>query len=149
MHLNYLNFFHFHIILFKCAENCIKVNFKILWIRQLIRMKRLNLCRILDYTYKKITTAGTVIAPPSRKKAPGSVFMVAAYTEAYSGEQINGTSASATPNSEFTFPISSLVTSFEAIERIAMNEVPFRISTIEAVFVVKIHLPIRIFKKRK
>lgn len=29
-------------------------------------------------TYKKITTAGTVMAPPSRKNAPGSVFSVAA-----------------------------------------------------------------------
>ena len=36
-------------------------------------------------TYKNISTAGTVSPPPSRKKAPGKVLMVAVYTVVYMG----------------------------------------------------------------
>lgn len=56
-------------------------------------------------THKKMATAGTVMAPPSKKNAPGSTCSVAMYTEAYSGVYRSGTIALITPNSEFTLPI--------------------------------------------
>lgn len=55
-------------------------------------------------TYKKIRTAGMVSTPPSRKKAPGMVSMVAAYTAEYMGPYTKGMRASHTPNREFTLP---------------------------------------------
>lgn len=51
-----------------------------------------------------MSAAGAVKAPPRRKNAPGTVFSVALYTALYIGPYINGTNASQTPNSEFTFP---------------------------------------------
>lgn len=42
---------------------------------------------------------------------------------------------SVTPSIEFTLPNSSLDTNFEAIERIAMNDVPLRMSTIEPAYI--------------
>lgn len=55
--------------------------------------------------------------------------MVAAYKVLYMGAYTTGIRASATPNKEFTFPSSSLETNLVAIERIAIKEVPLKIST--------------------
>lgn len=52
----------------------------------------------------KMPTAGIVIAPPSKKNAPGNMCNVAMYIEAYIGVQTTGTRAATTPNSELTFP---------------------------------------------
>lgn len=58
-----------------------------------------------ENTHRNITTAGTVNPPPSRKKAPGNVFMVAEYSVVYIGAYTRGIIASATPKNEFTFPV--------------------------------------------
>lgn len=59
-------------------------------------------------TYKKMRTAGMVSTPPSRKKAPGMVSMVAAYTAEYMGPYTKGMRASHTPNREFTLPAKNM-----------------------------------------
>lgn len=80
-------------------------------------------------TYKNIATAGAVKTPPNKQNAPGNVCNVAVYNVVYIGAYNKGINASATPNNEFTLPSSSFSTSLVAIDRIAINEVPFNIST--------------------
>jgi hypothetical protein len=60
--------------------------------------------QIVYRTYKNISTAGTVRAPPSKKNAPGNDLRVAVYTEVYIGAYTSGIMASATPKKEFTLP---------------------------------------------
>lgn len=62
----------------------------------------------LKYTYKNISTAGTVRPPPNKKKAPGKVFIVAVYTVVYIGAYTKGIIASATPKNEFVLPIKNI-----------------------------------------
>lgn len=96
----------------------------------------------MHHTYRKIITAGAVSAPPTKKKAPGSVLIVAAYSEAYIGAYTSGIRASATPNKEFTLPSSSLSTNLVAIDLIAIKDVPFNISTSGAAKMLTICLSI-------
>lgn len=88
-----------------------------------------NIHNNIHNTYKKITTAGAVKAPPNKKNAPGRVCIVAEYNVVYMGAYTKGINASATPNNEFTLPSSSFSTSLVAMDRMAINDVPFSIST--------------------
>lgn len=56
-------------------------------------------------TYTKTTTAGSVMAAPSRNTAPGNTSIVAVYTWVYSGTYANGIRFSVRPMIEFTFPV--------------------------------------------
>lgn len=58
-----------------------------------------------NLTHVNIATAGTVSKAPKMNTAPGKIFRVASYTLEYKGPYNSGVMASASPNSEFTFPV--------------------------------------------